>query len=98
MSAQIIEKNGKPEWAVLPYEEYLRLLELAEEAQDVALYRGAKGASVEEVIPAEVVNRLLDGDNPVKVWREYRSLSQRQLAKRTGISHTYAGLMMAGRG
>jgi transcriptional regulator with XRE-family HTH domain len=26
MSVQIIEKNGKPEWAVLPYEEYQRLV------------------------------------------------------------------------
>ena len=26
---QIIERNGKPEWAVLPYEEYLRLIEQA---------------------------------------------------------------------
>ena len=26
MSVQIIEKDGKPEWAVPPYEEYERLL------------------------------------------------------------------------
>ncbi len=30
MSAQIIERGGKPEYAVLPYDEYLALLELAE--------------------------------------------------------------------
>lgn len=35
MSIQIIEKNGVPEYAVIPYEEYQRLLEQAEEAQDL---------------------------------------------------------------
>ena len=30
MSVQIIEKNGRPEWAVVPYEEYQRLVTEAE--------------------------------------------------------------------
>ena len=29
MSAQIIEREGKPEYAVVPYNEYLELLALA---------------------------------------------------------------------
>jgi transcriptional regulator with XRE-family HTH domain len=33
-----------------------------------------------------VVNRLLDGENPVKVWREYRRLTQGQLAEQTGVT------------
>ena len=36
MSAQIIEREGKPEYAVVPYNEYLELLALAEDAQDAA--------------------------------------------------------------
>ncbi|HEB99119.1 MAG TPA: type II toxin-antitoxin system Phd/YefM family antitoxin, partial [Thiotrichales bacterium] len=32
---QIIEKDGKPEYAVVPYEDYRRLLELAENAEDI---------------------------------------------------------------
>ena len=27
MSIQIIERDGKPEWAVIPYETYLQLIE-----------------------------------------------------------------------
>jgi PHD/YefM family antitoxin component YafN of YafNO toxin-antitoxin module len=38
MSVQVIEKNGKPEWAVLPYDEYERLVEEAEMLQDVRAY------------------------------------------------------------
>ena len=41
MSAQIIEREGKPEYAVLPYNEYMKLLELAEGVQDAADAREA---------------------------------------------------------
>ena len=30
----------------------------------------------EELIPSEIVDALLQGENPVKVWREHRGLSQ----------------------
>ena len=33
MSVQVIERDGKPEWAVLPYDTYL---ELVEQLQQVA--------------------------------------------------------------
>ena len=36
MSSQIIEREGKTEYAVLPYHEYLRLLQLVEDVQDAA--------------------------------------------------------------
>ncbi len=45
MSAQIIEKDGVPEFAVLPYAEYQRLLAIAEDkmdAADVLAYREAE--------------------------------------------------------
>ncbi len=42
MSVQIIEKNGRPEWAVVPYEEYQRLVAEAEMLQDVRTYDEAK--------------------------------------------------------
>ena len=44
MSAQIIEREGKPEYAVLPYDEYLKLVELAEDVRDLA---DAKKATLE---------------------------------------------------
>ena len=56
MKAQIIEKDGRPEFAVLPYEEYVRLIEEAEMLQDIGDYDAAKGALErdEELIPSEV--------------------------------------------
>jgi len=40
--AQIIRKNGKKEYAVLPYEEFLRIQEELEDYQDLRCLRGAK--------------------------------------------------------
>lgn len=97
MNAQIIEKDGKPEWAVLPYEEYRRLLDAAEEAEDMALYREAKAMPNEETFPSDVVNRILDGGHPVKVWREYRGLTQDQLASASGLSKPYISQIEAGK-
>jgi hypothetical protein len=39
---QLIERDGKPEWADPPYEEYLKLLEQAEMLEDIYNYDVAK--------------------------------------------------------
>ena len=89
---QIIERNGKPEWAVLPYEVYLKLAYEAEMLEDIRNYDAVKAAiesGEQEVVPGEVVFELLDGKNPIKVWREYRRQTQKQLAEAIGISTPY---------
>lgn len=88
MNVQIIQKDGKPEWAVLPYENYLSLMEHAEMLQDVRDYDAAKHALRlgEEPIPSEITFAILDGENPIKVWREYRGFAQQQLAEASGLN------------
>lgn len=89
MKPQIIRKEGKPEYAVIPFDEYRRLVEDAEMLADVRDFdaaRKALAADEEELIPAEVADRLLDGDNPVRVWREYRGLSAADVAKDCGVT------------
>lgn len=84
MKVQVIEKDGRPEWAVIPYTEYERLTDIAEMTEDVRDYDAIKEAlrsGKEELVPAGVVDRLLDGENPVKVWRKYRGLSASDLAR-----------------
>jgi len=99
MSVQVIEKDGKPEWAVIQYADYQRLVEAAEMLQDVQDYDEAKKAieSGEELVPSEVVYAILDGENPIKVWREYRGLTQRQLAEAVGISTPYLSQLETGK-
>jgi len=36
-----------------------------------------------------VANAILDGEQPVKVWREQRALTQEALATKAGISKAY---------
>lgn len=89
---QVIERDGKPEWAVLPYDTYLKLAEEAEMLQDIRDYDTVKMAierGEQEVIPSEITYALLDGENPIRVWREYRGLTQQQLAAASGISTPY---------
>jgi len=47
------------------------------------------GFEDEETIPLAVLDRLLDGEHPLKVFRRYRGLSQKELAERTGLNATY---------
>jgi len=100
MSVQIIERDGNPEWAVIPYKEYLRLVAEAEMLQDVRDYDTLLEAiekGEEEIIPAKVVYAILDGENPIRVWREYRQLTQQQLAEKAGISTPYLSQLESGK-
>jgi transcriptional regulator with XRE-family HTH domain len=99
MNVQVIEKGGRPEWAVIPYEEYQRLLEDAEMLQDVRAFDEAKQALAagEELVPSEVTYAILDGGNPVRVWREHRGLTQQQVAKAAGISVPYLSQIESGK-
>lgn len=99
MSVQIIEKDGQPEYAILPYDEYRSLLEKAEELDDIAVFDGAVRELAEgrdELIPGEIVDRLLAGENAVRVWRQYRELTQAELAARVGLAQSYVAMVERG--
>jgi len=59
------------------------LREMIEDQEAAAAFERAKG---QESIPDEMVGRLLDGENPIRVWRQHRELSLRSLAEKAGIS------------
>lgn len=101
MSVQILRANGKPAFAVLPIDEYRRLLDLAEDAKDAeALHRGAKryASGKQETIPAEVVDRLLAGESPIRVWREHRGLTAAVLAEMIGVTPAHISKLETGKG
>ena len=99
MSVQLILKEGQPEYAVIPYATYVQLVEDAEMLADIHDYDEAirRIAAGEELIPAEVVYALLDGANPIRVWREHRGVSQAQLASMAGISASYLSQLESGK-
>ena len=85
--AQIITSNGKPTFAVLPYEEYLSLLNQVD-IPDEQLFLIAQ-ARDEEFFPSDIIDRILTGKNPVRIYREYRQLIQQELANKIGKSKQY---------
>ena len=87
MSVQFIEHNGQRQYAIVPIDIYQSLLEKSEDMDDKKAFEVAKQDD-DELIPAEIVNRLLEGENKLKVWREYRQLTQTDLADKCGIAQS----------
>jgi len=85
----IITTPNGDQMAVIPLSEYERLVEAAEDLADVRAYDEATrrlASGEDELVPAELVNRILDGENALRVWREYRGLTVKQLAEQAGVS------------
>jgi DNA-binding XRE family transcriptional regulator len=85
---------------ILPAAEYERLLELAEDARDLAI---AEEAFAEfEANPAEGLTHremmeLLDASSPISFWRKRRGLTQSALARRVGIAQPYLAQIEGGK-
>ncbi|MDO5673482.1 MAG: helix-turn-helix transcriptional regulator [bacterium] len=71
---QIIKQNGKPAFAVIPYDVFLKITGVTGEEQS---------------IPHEVVGLAVKNDwNLLKSWRKHLGLSQKYLADNAGISQS----------
>lgn len=100
MKPQVIETPSGEKLAVLPLGEYERLAAAAEDAADTRAYDEATAAlasGTEELVPAAFANRMIEGESPIRVWRDYRGLSLRSLAQEAGISPGYLSEIETGR-
>lgn len=70
---------------------------MLEDIQEYDRIKASVEDGTEEIIPAEVVFALLDGGNPLKVWREYRKMTQQQLTEKAGISVPYLSQIETGK-
>jgi DNA-binding XRE family transcriptional regulator len=85
--------------------EYEALLEAAEDAEDLAHLAAQEERErllgVETVradaLPAELVERMLDGESPVRIWREHRGLTLGELATRAEIAPSYVSEIETGK-
>ena len=95
----IITTPNGDQMAVIPLTEYERLVEAAEDLADVRAYDEAMrrlASGEDELVPAETVNRILDGENALRVWREYRGLTVKQLAEKAGVSAPFVSQIETG--
>jgi DNA-binding XRE family transcriptional regulator len=64
--------------------EYDRLVADSELLADIRAYDATMGTR-DDGMPMEVFRRIIDGENPVRVIREWRGLAQAELARKAGI-------------
>ena len=94
----ILDNTGQPAFAVIPWRDYERLTSEDAEAilSDEEHYDRAT-ASNDESFPIEVVDQLLAGQNPISVYRNYRGLTQSELAATANINAVYLSQIETGK-
>jgi DNA-binding Xre family transcriptional regulator len=77
---QIIEgRDGKPLFAVIPYKEYKELIDRRDR---------------EVTIPHKVVGlNVIEGKSMVRAWREYKKITQKEMAAKMEISQAACSQM-----
>jgi DNA-binding XRE family transcriptional regulator len=88
------------EMVTIPRAEYDCLRAAAEDLADLQAYDHAKAAleaGNDELIPAEYVNRLLNGDSPLRIYRALRGLTQNALAESAGVNRVTVAEIETGR-
>ncbi len=74
---QIILQDGKPAFAVIPWEEYQELINRDQEIEH------------DVWIPHEIVKQVaIEEISIIRAWREYFDLTQKELAQKTGIAQS----------
>ena len=63
------------ETVTIPRGEYERLMQASEDLADLTAYDRAMARN-EESIPSEFIKRMIDGESPVRVYRDLRGLTQ----------------------
>ncbi len=78
MSVQIIVHNNVPAFAVIPYDEYMKLLKAA-----------PKNATDDLLIPNEVVGMMIEQKcSLIKAWRTHLGKTQKEVAEALGIGQS----------
>ena len=99
MSTQIITTPGGERLVLMPESKFLAMQEALEDREDVSTVKEFEqdlAAGKAELIPAEFVDRLVDGENPIRVWRDYRGIKAVELAKTVGISQSHISSIETG--
>jgi hypothetical protein len=75
--AELVDDPDRAELVVMTPEDLAELIEDAAATRDL------------ECVPISVIDRLIARENPVRVWREHRGHSLRQLGQRAGMGIGY---------
>jgi ribosome-binding protein aMBF1 (putative translation factor) len=92
---KIITPRGET-MIVMPEAEYEALLDAADIA-DAHRVLAEIESGRQEWVPSEIVDRLLEGENRIRVWREHRGLTAADLAAKAKISAAYLSELETGK-
>jgi len=87
------------EMITIPLDEYEALKLAAVDLEDLRSYDRAMAAirhGDEELVPAEIAARMIAGERPLRVWREYRGLTQVALGDASGVNRVQIANIEAG--
>ena len=94
---QVIERDGKPDFYVVPADIWERVKGMVEDAEDAAAYAEAVANDDGVRIPAAVVFADLGGRTRLRAWREHRGLTLQALADAAGVSKPYVSQLECGK-
>lgn len=101
MKVQVITTQTGDRLVVIPESDYEALLATADDVEDAAAvtsFRRRLASGDEELVPASIVDRILDGENRIRVWRDHRGLTAADLAGKAGIAPDLLAGMEGGDG
>ena len=85
------------ETVTIPRSEYEALRAAVDSFEDAAAAAAYRATRAEESVPIEVVDRLLAGEHPLRVWRRHRGMTQQALAEAIGIGKAYLSEIESGK-
>lgn len=91
---RIDTKDGPVDAVPISYDRLRELEDLADDARSLEIIRRTAD---DETFPFEVAERLVAGDHPVRVFRDYRGLKATDLAAAAGISRNYLSEIETGK-
>ncbi|MBO6755483.1 MAG: helix-turn-helix domain-containing protein [Roseibium sp.] len=92
---KFITPNGET-LVIMPLADYEALIDAA----DIAAADKVKAdisAGLDELVPGNVVHRIVHGENPIRVWREYRGMKAKDLAAAADITPAYLSEIETGK-
>ena len=90
------DKKGKPAFVVVPYARWQAMTGSGmEDAFLAKRYKGARERDDAEV-PWEIAKRIVAGENAIKVYREWRGLTQEALARKVESAKAYISQIETG--
>lgn len=94
---QIIAKNGRPEFYVVPAEMWEQVRGALEDAEDLADIERFDRDDDGVRFPQSVALAMADGVAPLRAWRECRDMTQEQLARASGVSKPFISQIEGGK-